>query len=170
MVNILNLRLLVLLGPDYHRLTERLCTPKLCCTGNHLVVDSMLCSVPVWWEFQGQVFDALIVFPFYWLLVPNTWMNVSCLFIDYYFKIFIPDVHRMLNFLMQVVYKGKYIFNNWDILFYCTTYFPKQNYFVGVCLLRRNFFFLLPQNTNCKPVFSSVVTLVMILASHLFLD
>lgn len=37
-------------------------------------------------------------------------MNVSCLFIDYYFKIFISDVHRMLNFLMQVVYKGKYIY------------------------------------------------------------
>lgn len=37
-------------------------------------------------------------------------MNVSCLFIDYYFKIFISDVHWMLIFLMQVVYKGKYIY------------------------------------------------------------
>lgn len=37
-------------------------------------------------------------------------MNVSCLFIDYYFKIFISDAHQMLNFLMQVVYKGKYIY------------------------------------------------------------
>lgn len=54
MVNILNLRLLVLLGPDYPRLTERLCITDLCCTGNHLVADSVSCSVPVSWESQGK--------------------------------------------------------------------------------------------------------------------
>lgn len=47
----------------------------------------------------------------------------------------------MLNFLMQVVYKGKYIYLIIEILFYRTTYFPKQIYLVGVCLLRRKKFF-----------------------------
>lgn len=106
MVNILNLRLLVLLGPDYPRLTERLCITDLCCTGNTkcgwqcVVLGPCVVGVP------GQVFTAPFVD--WWHL--NAWMNVSCLFIDYYFKIFISDAHCMLNFLMQVVYKGKYIY------------------------------------------------------------
>lgn len=54
MVNILNLRLLVLLGPDYPRL-QRDCVSLTCAVlGTLSVADSVLCSVPVSWESQGK--------------------------------------------------------------------------------------------------------------------
>lgn len=165
MVNILNLRLLVLLGPDYPRLTERLRITDLCCTGNTkcgwqcVVLGPCVVGVP------GQVLTA----PFVDCWHLNAWMNVSCLFIDYYFKIFISDVHWMLIFLMQVVYKGKYIYLIIEIYYFIAQLISQSKFTLFVFWEGKNFF-LLPQNTNRNPVFSSVVTLVMILAFPLVLD
>lgn len=51
MVNILNLRLLVLLGPDYPRPRETACH-WLVLYRKPLMVDSGLCTVTVSWGFQ----------------------------------------------------------------------------------------------------------------------
>lgn len=54
-------------------------------------------------------------------------MDISCLFIDYYFKIFIVDVHRMLSFNASSIQRHIRIYLITEMYYFIAQLISKAN-------------------------------------------